>query len=462
MIGSGRITLTPMLESDVSNEYLATLNDAEYMKFSRNSNFSHTLSSQVRYIADFSRSNNLLFAIKNIESKQLLGSINCYIEFSSMTLDLGFLIFKNEQGMGYASEALELLIPYLEAQFPGMTAVIGSDRDNIAMHEVAKKFDFQIQSKNPQEFSDKLTFIRLFPKLNSLSLPVIPDFLLNAKTIGVAVHDAGGAELILWLLRNIPQKVRAVIAGPAKRIFTNSGVPFDEMDQLSAIMECDVVVTGSGWMSQLEVTAIKEARLRKIPCITVLDHWVNYLERFGEDENSKPQILAVTNSLALQIAQEKFPNKVVWLLPDFQLKNYQDSIKQTKNEPTSALILLEPNSSSISEFPVNNEAIENLINSALSLKRVRGLNSVIIRPHPSQRYDETLFIRLKELAEEVEVSEKMLLLEDLEISGVVLGLSSYALYISAMCGIDTYSCFAGMKGHWTERFPKISPLPALQ
>ena len=462
MISSSRVTLTPMLESDVSDEYIANLNDKEYMKFSRNSNFTHTIGSQVRYISNILSSNNLLFAIKNIESKQLLGSISCYIEFSNMTLDLGFLIFKNEQGMGYASEALELLISYLEAQFPGMTAVIGSNRDNIAMHAVAQKLDFQIVDKNSNELSHSVRFIRPFPKLNSLSLPVVPDFMLNAKRIGVAVHDAGGAEHISWLLRNIPQKVRAVIAGPAKRIFTNSGILFDEMDQLSEIMECDVVITGSGWMSQLEVTAIKEAKLRKIPCITVLDHWVNYLERFGEDENSKPQILAVTNSLALQIAHEKFPNQVVWLLPDFQLKNYQDSIKQTKSEPTSALILLEPNSSSISEFPVNGEAIENLIKSALSLKRVRGLIRVVIRPHPSQRYDETLIIMLKQLYGEVEVSERTLLLEDLEISGVVLGLSSYALYISAMCGIDTYSCFAGMKGHWTERFPRISPLPALQ
>ena len=450
-----------MLESDVSPEYLATLNDAEYMKFSRNSSSIHTLSSQLRYIANFSRSNNLLLAIRDTESKQLLGAINCYIDFSNMTLDLSFLIFKNEQGMSYASEALELSIPYLEAQFPAMTAVIGSDRDNIAMHEVAKKHDFQIEDKNSNELSHSVRFIRQFPKLNSLSLPAAPDFLLNAKRIGVAVHDAGGAEQISWLLRNLPQKVQAFVDGPAKRIFTNSGIVFDEVDQLSEIMDCDVVITGSGWMTQLEVTAIQEANLRKIPCVTVLDHWVNYSERFGEDESSKPQILAVTNSLALQIAHEKFPNKVVWLLPDFQLKNYQDSIKQTQKDPTCALILLEPNSSSISEFSVNNEAIENLINSALSLKRVRGLNSLVIRPHPSQRYDETLLIRLRELSCEVEVSERTFLLEDLAISGVVLGLSSYALYISAMCGIDTYSCFAGMKGHWTERFPEISPLPAL-
>ena len=288
MISSSRITLTPMIESDVSHEYLATLNDAEYMKFSRNSNFSHTLSSQIRYTADFSRFNNLLFAIRNIESKQLLASINCYIDFSNMTLDLSFLIFKNEQGMSYASEALELSIPYLEAQFPAMTAVIGSDRDNIAMHEVAQKHDLQIEDKNSHELSPSVKFIWLFPKLDSLSLPAVPDFMLNTKRIGVAVHDPGGAEQISWLLRNIPQKVRAFIAGLAKRIFMNSGIPFDEIDQLSEIMVFDIVIIGSDWISQLEMTAISEAKLRKIPCVTLLDHWVNYSERkvfcFGTQE----------------------------------------------------------------------------------------------------------------------------------------------------------------------------------
>ena len=76
MIGSSRITLTALLESDVSGEYLETLNDSEYMKYSRNSNFIHTRNSQVQYIADFRLSNNLLFGIKNTEDGKLLGSIN--------------------------------------------------------------------------------------------------------------------------------------------------------------------------------------------------------------------------------------------------------------------------------------------------------------------------------------------------------------------------------------------------
>ena len=92
MIGSKRITLAKLLKSDISDEYLETLNDSEYMKYSRNSNFTHTMDSQTQYIVDFNLSSNLLFGIKCNEDGKLLGSINCYIDFSKMTLDLGFLI----------------------------------------------------------------------------------------------------------------------------------------------------------------------------------------------------------------------------------------------------------------------------------------------------------------------------------------------------------------------------------
>lgn len=454
MIGSIRITLTPLHKFDVSAEYLETLNDSEYMKYSRNSNFRHTVDSQVQYIVDFMLSNNLLFGIKNNKDGKLLGSINCYINFSSMTLNLGFLIFKNYQGMGLASEALELLVRYLESQFPGMTAVIGSNKGNFAMHEVAKKHNFQIESDDSQNIGLNLRFIRKFPKLDFDSLPRIPDFVLNAKRIGIAANDAGGAEQISWLLRNLPQKVLAYTDGPAKRIFENLEISFDRVNHLNDILECDLVITGSGWMSKLEVSAIREAKLRDIPCITVLDHWVNYVERFGEDEISRPQILAVTNSVALQIAQEKFPNKVVWLLPDFQIENYQEVIKQVKNAPTSALILLEPTSTSNAIFAIDNTVIEDLIESAISLKRAMGLSTVIIRPHPSQLDNPRLDNMLKDFPLEIQISNASLL-EDLKVSEVVLGFSSYALYISSECGISTHSYFAGKIGHWTNFFPKI-------
>jgi RimJ/RimL family protein N-acetyltransferase len=459
MIGSNRIILTVLHESDVSREYLETLNDSEYLKYSRNANSIHTLSSQIQYITKFKLSNNLLFGIKNTDDGKLLGTITCYINFNRMTLNLGFLIFKNQQGKGYASEALGLLIPYLQAQFPGMRAVIGLNKNDFAMHDVVKKLNFHIESEDSREDNLNLHFVRSFPQINSELQPMIPDFIFNAKRIGVAAYDAGGAEQISWLLQSLPQKVLCYIGGPALRIFDNSGLLFEKVDQLNQIMECDLVITGSGWMSELEITAIREAKLRDIPCITVLDHWVNFAERFGKDEENQPQILAVTNFAALEIAQKKFPNKVVWMLPDFQMENYQEEIKKVEKPPTVVLVLLEPTSLSNSKFAINKDVIASLIETAFSVMHARGLISVLVRPHPSQLDDPHLLRMLKEIPSEFEISKGASLIDDLKVSKMVLGLSSYALYISAMCGIETYSYFAGVKGHWTEMFPKISPPP---
>ena len=458
MISSSRLIFTKLLDSDVSAEYLDTLNDAEYMKFSRHSAYVHTHLSQSKYIKDFTLTNNMLFGIKDKENGELIGSINCYIDFARMTLDLGFLILKERASKGYASEALKCLIEYLEGQFPGMTLVIGSNRKNIAMHEVAKKLNFQINPLDSPNLGPNLRYMRKIPKIDSARYPALPDFILNAQRVGVAAHDAGGAEQISWLLRNLPRKVLAYIDGPAKRIFENSEISFDKAEQLSEIMKCDVIITGSGWMSQLELTAIEEAKLRNIPCITVLDHWVNYLERFGANEKTQPQILAVTNSVALKLAQEKFPDKLVWFLKDYQIEGYKEAIAQIRRSPTCVLILLEPTSRSDSRFAANNDVIEVLVGAAILIKRFKGLEKVVIRPHPSDHDSSTLAGKLTEFLGELEISINSSLLEDLAVSEVVLGLSSYALYISSECGIATKSYFAGQEGHWTSYFPKILPL----
>lgn len=452
MLSNSHFVLYQLTESDVSEEYLDTLNDSEYMKYSRNSAFNHTFSSQVQYIADFRQSNNLFFGIKKVEDKKLVGTINCYIDFSRMTLSLGFLIFRSQQGKGYASAALEILIPYLETQFPGMRALIGSNQDNLAMHKVAKKFDFQIEL---QDIDLNLRFYRKFPKIHPASTPFIPDFILNANTIGIAACDAGGAEQITWLLRNIPQKALAYLDGPAHKIFEDSMVAFDGAEKLNEILDCDLLITGSGWMSTLEMDVIKEAKRREIPCITLLDHWVNYQERFSNREENQPQILAVTNSISLEMAQEKFPNKVVWFLPDFQIEAYRKALNQPEKSSICVLILLEPLSILTSSFPVNREIIENLLRSAISIKKTRGLNSIVVRPHPSQSDTHFIFEILEKFAGEFELSKGESLLEDLRNSEVVIGLNSYALYIASQCEIATYSCFAGRVGHWTTNFQKI-------
>lgn len=457
---SSEIILISVRESDISEEYLETLNDSEYMKFSRNSGFTHTIASQLKYLSGFENSRNLHFGIEETKDNQLVGTINCYVDFKKMTLNLGFLVFKNRQSKGYSSKALEILLPYLESQFPGMTAVIGCHEANYAMKKIAEKFDFALKSKHKRLNGVYLTLVRTFPKLNSQSTPLMPDIIRRSIKIGVAAYDAGGAEQISWIVRNIPRKVTALVDGPAERIFETANILFDKVTQVQDLMGCDLVITGSGWMSPLEDSVIRAANLRNIPCLTILDHWVNFRERFEDDEIGQPQILGVTNKNALILAQEIFPEKLVLLFPDYQVESYRNSILDHSKTRSVLLVLLEPTSELNGKFSIRDETIDKLLISAVSIKFSKGLDAILVRRHPSQSGDQLISNVLKNHPGEFEISESPTLIDDLKVSQVVLGLSSYALYIASMCGLTTFSCFAGQKGHWTEMFPQISMPPS--
>jgi hypothetical protein len=158
------------------------------------------------------------------------------------------------------------------------------------------------------------------------------------------------------------------------------------------------------------------------------------------------------------MAQNNFPNKVVWFLPDFQIQGYRDTLRSVSESPRNVLILLEPIANLNTPFTIGTNDIENLIRSALVLKQTDLLNSIIIRLHPSQLDDHPLAEKLKEIFTEIEVSRSPSLLDDLKVSTAVLGFSSYGLYISSQCEIPSYSYFAGKTGHWTRYFPKVLPL----
>ena len=52
------------------------------------------------------------------------------------------------------------------------------------------------------------------------------------------------------------------------------------MDLESAIDGATVLISGTGWQSDLEHISRKLAYGKGIPSVGVLDHWVNYLPRF--------------------------------------------------------------------------------------------------------------------------------------------------------------------------------------
>jgi len=458
ILADTQITLTSMKESDISQEYLDSLNDPDLMKYSRNVSHVHTLTSQMEYISNFKDSFNLLFGIKEASTGKLLGSITCYVDFHTSTLDLGFLVFRNHQGFGYATRALGLLLPFLETEFTGMTVVIGSHKKNLAMHKVALNLGFRNETPTLPKHDSNLRFVKKLSKLSNLSQPELPHFISSARKIGVVAYDAGGAEQVAWVLKDIKKKVLAYIGGPAIKIFQNSGVTYEKSNNLNQLIDCDLVISGSGWMSSLENDVIRKCNYFQIPCITVLDHWVHYQERFVREPKANPKMFAVTNLPALQIANLAFPDQPIWLFPDRQVEFYKSRIENSFLK-SDVLVLLEPSSILSSAFSITDELERTLIRSAVRIKEKRNLKTVTLRLHPSQVPTDVKYLNLQAEFPGLSISATADLVDNLKLAAVVLGFNTYGLYLSAMCGLETRSYFAGATNHWTYNFKNlITPL----
>lgn len=133
--------------------------------------------------------------------------------------------------------------------------------------------------------------------------------MVDVTNAAVIAHDAGAANIIFaWFAPDAPPR-RAFVAGPAReawrRRFGDAGFAPTLED---AIDGADVIVTGSGWSSDLEHQARIIASGRGLQSIAVIDHWTNYAARFERDGTTVlPDELWVTDHYALEIAQRTFP-----------------------------------------------------------------------------------------------------------------------------------------------------------
>ena len=125
----------------------------------------------------------------------------------------------------------------------------------------------------------------------------------------VVSHDAGGAEVLSSYLRRSGARCRFVLEGPARRVFERKLGPLETLGLEDALAARGIVLCGSSWQSELEFDALGMARERGLRCITFLDHWVNYAERFTRaGVVNLPDEIWVGDDIAQQIAARTFPD----------------------------------------------------------------------------------------------------------------------------------------------------------
>lgn len=126
-------------------------------------------------------------------------------------------------------------------------------------------------------------------------------------TVGVVSHDAGGAEILSSHIRRTGMSCLFALEGPAQAVFARKlgSLP---VATLTEIMEqASWILCGTSWQSDLEWRALRMARAAGKRAVALLDHWVNYRERFERGGIvSLPDEIWVCDDYALRMARACF------------------------------------------------------------------------------------------------------------------------------------------------------------
>lgn len=146
------------------------------------------------------------------------------------------------------------------------------------------------------------------PKLDDLN-NTIQSIFAKYKSIGVAIHDAGASEIISEICSLLSKDVDIsyYLSGPAIQIFNRKSLNVKNNSEISEIMNSDLILTGTGWETDVESIAIENSKKNNIPCYVVLDHFQHFRSRFKKKDGQWvfPDKIIVTNLYTFHVVKNE-------------------------------------------------------------------------------------------------------------------------------------------------------------
>jgi RimJ/RimL family protein N-acetyltransferase len=147
------LVLLKMNQDLIQQSYIDTLNDSEYMKFSRQRNFKHTLKSSIEYLESFNLNSNGHFYALCKSDNDLIGTATIYLNPEEKSANLGFLILKNYANTGYGKLLFTMLVFELIKMENVFYIEIGTSWRNLSMRKIAERFNLYFhKSVNNDDF----------------------------------------------------------------------------------------------------------------------------------------------------------------------------------------------------------------------------------------------------------------------------------------------------------------------
>lgn len=258
----------------------------------------------------------------------------------------------------------------------------------------------------------------------------------------VVCHDAGAANVIIAGLQPLPKRAwHACMQGPAGPAWELAfGSPASCPTLQAALADASFLLSGTGWASELEHEARALARQAGIKSVALLDHWVNYPQRFvRQGKTVMPDEIWVTDEDALRLARQCFPGQTLRLVENQYLRQQLAMLAKPGIDARPELLYLaEPARSDWGcGRPGEFQALDYFVDRLPQLGLPRGVH-IRLRPHPSDlpgKYDAWMRAH-PELSLELDCEPSMA--TALVRANWVAGCESYGLVLALAAGRSVF------------------------
>ncbi len=270
-----------------------------------------------------------------------------------------------------------------------------------------------------------------------------------------AAYAPGGGNVIKAIVEELGiEHFSLIVGGPSIKIFEqeykNNFISVEEFTALAKSSGDYLLVTSLSGNNDHELELIDIANKTNMKSACVLEHWSNYKMRFYKlkDQTSQREIILPNEVWVLDLdalnvyAQAGLPENLVKIIPNFYFQQVQRSIKNYQIEdPKNILYISEylnvhqPNTVPGSEKLQEHLIVEELCRSFETLKNKFTLT---IRLHPHENDDKYDTV-VKKYPNVILSNRATPLPYDLAHAKVVLGIHSFALAVSALSNIPTFS-----------------------
>lgn len=268
--------------------------------------------------------------------------------------------------------------------------------------------------------------------------------LLIKKKILIVSHDTGGANIIKNFIDYYNIKAKYYLKGPALNIFKKKT---KQHNFINKIKKSDIVITGTGWQTDLEYRAIIYAKKFNKICLTFIDHWANYKKRFVRNKRlALPNVVLVSDLISQLKIKRIFKNKVkVLKIKNFYFYNFIKKAKKFKVRSKNILYLSSNYDAILRKKNIDLMLLKNFLQKITKLKKYNNFN-IDVKPHPTDSPEK--YYNFKKNNKKIKNIIKIKKLEDIILKyKIVGGTETTGLALAKLCKLEAINniCKVGLK-----------------